>query len=152
MKNDSKKPWTKHLVIFVVIVVHQLFSFLWYSPYLFAYKWIRAAEFRLALVPGYDKLEFYIPFVTSIFASLLLCYGLFALLTALRVTRIKKALLLGTVCWLAFSFPLALTHNEFANRPITLTLIDSIRDLILFLITSITLTWYINWGNKDADR
>ena len=151
MKNDYKRPWTKHVVIGVLIIVHQLFSFLWYSPYIFAYKWMKASGFRLSSVPPTNELSFYTPFITSIFASLLLCYGLLALLAALKVTRLKKALLLGTVCWLAFSFPLALTHNEFANRPLMLTMVDSTRDLVLFLITSVTLAWYISWGNQNAD-
>lgn len=128
-----------HLAVWLLVIVQQLLSFAWYSPYLFGFKWINLAGYRLSAIPPAGTVAFYKPFLVSIFASALVCYGLAALFKTLNINSARKGAILASGCWIAFSFSLQLTHNEFANRPLTLTLIDTGRDWIMFVSAGLML-------------
>lgn len=126
----------------MLLIVHQLLSFAWYSPYLFGFKWMNLSGYRISAIPPADSFGFYKPFLISILASLLVCYGLALLFKALNVATVRKGVILASGCWLAFAAPLLLTHNEFANRPFSLTLIDAGRDWLIFVSAGLILsTW-----------
>lgn len=138
MRNLTSKPWFKHPAILVLVIVHQLISFYWYSPYLFGFKWMRLAGYRLSDIPPAGTFALYQPFLISILSSMLICYGLMAFMDRFGITTIRKGLTLALFCWLLV-FALMLTHNEFANRPLGLTLIDAGRDGLLFAISGLIL-------------
>ncbi|HEX7028752.1 MAG TPA: DUF1761 domain-containing protein [Gammaproteobacteria bacterium] len=128
-----------HRAVWLLVVVQQLLSFAWYSPYLFGFKWINLAGYRLSAVPPADTVAFYKPFLISICASALVCYGLAVLFKRLNVTCASRGVILASGCWIAFSFSPLFTHNEFANRPWALTLIDAGRDWIIFVSAGLVL-------------
>ena len=70
------KPANKrinHAVVWLLVVAHQLVSFVWYSPYLFGFKWMNLTGYRLSAIPPADSFGFYKPSLISIFASFLFC-------------------------------------------------------------------------------
>lgn len=138
-----------HLAIGLLVILHQLLSFAWYSPYLFGFKWMNLAGYRLSVIPPANSFGFYEPFLVSIFSSFLLCYGLALLFKSLNIVKVRKGAILAVGCWLAFSFSLLLTHNEFANRPLMLTLIDAGRDGLIFVSAGLILPI---WRLKSKDE
>lgn len=128
-----------HLAIGMLVVIHQLLSFAWYSPYLFGFKWMNLAGYRISAIPPADTFGFYKPFLVSIFSSFLLCYGLAILIKAFNIITARKGFILASGCWLAFSFSMLLTHNEFASRPWMLTFIDAGRDWLIFVSAGLIL-------------
>ena len=129
-----------HGLVAVLVVVHQLISILWYSPYWLGVKWFSKTGLRLSEVPTYQSFAFYWPFILSIFASIALCYLMAYLLRGLQIGSI--ALQFACIVWLGFVFLSMLTHHQFAQHPLSLTFIDSGRDLLLIVITSITRTFF----------
>jgi hypothetical protein len=138
MHNLFIHPLFRHSAIILLVVIHQLISFYWYSPYLFGFKWMRLAGYRLSDIPPEGSFALYQPFLISILSSMLICYGLLALMERFNIATMRRGLALALFCWLLV-FALMLTHNEFANRPLALTLIDAGRDGVLFAITGLVL-------------
>lgn len=146
---DSACRRINHLAIWVLVIMHQLLSFAWYSPYLFGFKWMNLAGYRLSAIPPADTFEFYKPFLASIFASFLLCYGLAILIRTFNIVTARRGVILAGACWLAFSFSTLFTHYEFANRPWMLTFIDAGRDGLMFLSAGLILPI---WRKKLRER
>ena len=128
-----------HWAILSLIVLHQAFSMLWYSPYGFGLKWINLTGYSLRDIPPPTSIAFYTPFIVSIAASTLLCYGFAVLFFKLKINKLNRAIKASIFFWLIFLFSFTATHHSFANRPIMLTLIDMGRDFVLFLITAVVL-------------
>ena len=127
----------------MLVVAHQLFSFLWYSPYLFGYRWVHASGFRFSDFPPINDMAFYWPFVFSIIASVLLCYAITFLFSRFNIVKTKEALKWSFILWFVFLFLNLMTHNLFAQRPIALTLIDGGRDCLIFLSTGFVISTFI---------
>jgi hypothetical protein len=138
-----------HPAIGALVILQQLLSFAWYSPYGFGFKWINLAGYRISAVPPADTFGFYKPFLVSILSSFLLCYGLAILIKTFNIVTARRGLILAGGCWLAFSFATLLTHNEFANRPWMLTFIDTGRDGLMFISAGLILPV---WRKKHRER
>jgi hypothetical protein len=122
-----------------LVAAHQLLSYLWYSPYLFAFDWIEASGFRLSRVPPSGTPAYYWPFVLSILNSIVLCYAMTWLYKRLAVTTALQGLGWALVLWFVFAFANMAVHHQFAQQAWALTLIDGGRDLLLFVLTGAVL-------------
>ncbi len=147
MNNSGFRP--NHLIIFMLVIAHQLISFIWYSPYLFAFDWMNLTGYRLSDIPPFGSMRFFTPFMLSISASILLCYWLATLIYKLNITSVYRGVKLALSCWLVFLFVFVLTHHYFANTSIALTLIDTGRDAIIFAVTGAVLTL---WPGKQVQH
>ena len=132
-----------HFVIAGLVLLHQLISMFWYSPFLFGYHWINASGFRLSQLPPYNETAFYWPFVFSVIASVLLCYAMTFLYVRFKVTGAAAGVKWGFVIWFVFVFLNLLTHNQFAQRPVSLSLIDGGRDFIIFTLSGLVISTLI---------
>ncbi len=117
-----------------MVIAMQLLSFLWYSPYLFGFKWIVYADFSLSSIPRSDTFVFYKPFLLSIISTAVLYYALVLVFIKLSVNTLLRGVSYAVFCWFVFLFMVTLMHHSFAQRPIGLTLIDMGRDLLMFII------------------
>lgn len=140
-----------HLAIGLLVITHQLLSFAWYSPYLFGFKWMNLAGYRLSTIPPADSFGFYKPFLFSIISSILLCYGLAILFRTMNIVTARRGFILASGCWLAFSLSLLVTHNEFANRPWMLTIIDAGRDWLIFVSAGLILPIWRFKANHETE-
>lgn len=129
-----------HKVIAMLVIVHQLISFVWYSPWLFGYRWINASGFRFSSSPPVSSIAFYTPFIFSIIASVLLCYAVAFLYAKFNIATAIEGIKWGFVIWFVFLFINLLTHHQFAQRPVALTLIDGGRDCLIFLLTGLVIS------------
>lgn len=128
-----------HLLIAALVVAHLLISLCWYSPFLFGYKWINVSNFQLSAVPPYNSIAFYWPFLVSIVNSIVFCYALAYLFMRLSIQNLWQGVLIGFALWFTFVFLFTLSHHQFAQQELALTLIDTGRDLVVVLLSSLTL-------------
>lgn len=115
----------------LLIVLHQLLSILWYSPWMFGYKWLRLTGLSPAEL---DSAKFS-PFVISILASTALVYGMAWLFGRLKVKGIGQGVKYAIFFWAVFLLMLSLTHAAFEHIPPVLVLIDLGRDFMIFTLT-----------------
>lgn len=129
-----------HWIILILAVAHQLIGAAWYSPFLFGYRWINASGFRFSDLPPVTGLDFYLPFILSVIASVLLCYTMTILYIKLNIVTASKGIKWSFVFWFVFLFLGVLTHNLFAQRPVALTIIDSGRDCLIYVLSGLVIS------------
>ena len=122
--------------VLVAAVATMILGFLWYSPLLFAKPW--------TLAMGYDpndkaKMEemrkgagklYGITFVASLISA-------FVLAKIIDVTTVNSALYgmkIGFAVWLGFVTTVQLTSTLFKKRPIKLYWIDTVYQLVCYLV------------------
>ncbi len=115
----------------VLSLVNFIFSWLWYSPVLFAKPWMKALgidEKREMTEEDKKKMPFL--FLNGLIASLLLVYALQVVVHSLKATDFFSGVHIGLVIWFGF----ALTHSLntlWEGRKVTVLLINN----GLFLLT-----------------
>jgi hypothetical protein len=144
----AEQKHLRHWVIVILVITHQLISFIWYSPWLFGFKWINASGFRFSNSPPVTSIAFYTPFIFSIIASVLLCYAIAFLYARFEIETAFEGIKWGFVIWFVFLFINLLTHHQFAQRPVALTLIDGGRDCLIFLLTGLVVSTLVFRKNQ----
>lgn len=134
-----------HVWVLALVVAHQVLSFVWYSPYLFAWSWIDASGFRFSRIPAPDTPAYYLPFALCVVASTVLCYTMVWLYHRLAVRTALQGVGWAVLLWFAFVFTSMAVHHQFAQQPWSLTLIDGLRDLLLFVLTGAVLGARRQW-------
>ena len=127
-----------HLAVWILVILFQGISLLWYSQWLFASKWMelvgKSAEDFMGASPFF--------YIVPIIGAIALYYLMAWLFRELNVTSIGKGILLSFLFWLCFLFLMAFTNDLFSLYPITLTLINKGNYLVCFLLGGILLsTW-----------
>ena len=119
-----------HLAVWILVILFQGISFLWYAPFLFGTKWTELANMKAEDMEGGSPFLYLIP----IAAAIILYYLMAWLFKELNVITVGKGLFLSFLFWLGFLFLLAFTNDLFALRPILMTLIDKGNYLVCFLL------------------
>jgi hypothetical protein len=107
------------------------FSWIWYSPLLFAKPWMKA----LGMDPNHqmseaEKKNMPWLFVSGIAASVLLVYGMMVIVKSLRLTNFTSGLTAGAVIWSAFALTHSLNTLWEGRKPLVLIINNG-----LFLVT-----------------
>ena len=123
------------MAIIVLVVVHQLLGFLWYSPFVLGGAWMDA----VGLVPEDIDPATSVPFAIAIAASLALNVTLAWLFTRLYVTSAMSGMWVAFICWLGFFVLNSATHSAFEGESVNLILISGAKDLVAFLISGAVL-------------
>ena len=128
-------PAVNYLAVLVTGIVIFILGGLWYSPILFAKRWIALqgkteeqmkAEAAAASMP----LLYFSAFVTS----LLITFVMAGIISALAVGSLAAGLHIAFFCWLGFAGATSYATAIFSGRPRQLWLIDSAYNLVSFLI------------------
>jgi len=118
--------------------IHQIIGAMWFSPFLFAEKWMQLMGKSMQDFENADIT----PYIISIINAIILNYAMAYLFLKLNVENFMRGLYYAFIFWFAFLFVELLTFNAFELRPIGLTLIDSGKSLVTFLISGFVLgTW-----------
>jgi hypothetical protein len=132
-------PQVNYIAVLVSGVVIFVLGGLWYSPILFAKKWMSLmgkteAELRAA-ASGSMPLMYLLALVCGLLSAWALAVVLnhFADLTPLRGAEV------GFLCWLGFAGATSLASAVFSMKPRLLWLIDSGFNLVSFVIAGIIL-------------
>jgi Na+/proline symporter len=126
-------------------VLYQGFSILWFSPLLFAHKWMGYLGKTLGDFNGESITGLLFSFISAILFVYLLAW----LFQRLNIQSGLRGLGLGFLTWLGCFFLQTLTQDSFSLRPVGLTLINSGILLINFCITGLVLG---SWKKLNSKR
>ena len=133
-------PAVNYVAVLVGGVLIFLLGGLWYSPVLFARKWMALmgkteADMRAAAATGSMPLMYLRAFLCGLISSWVLAIVLnhFINLTPLR------GALVGVLCWLGFAGVTSYATAVFTMKPKLLWLIDSGLNLVSFVLAGILL-------------
>jgi hypothetical protein len=128
------------LPLVVLGLVNFVFSWIWYSPVLFAVPWMKALgkDPKHAMTEE-DRKGMPVLFLNGIVSSFLLVYALMIFVHSLKVMDFGTGLLVGLVAWAGF----ALTHS--AN-----TLREGRKPLVLLINNGLFILTYAVYGGVLA--
>lgn len=111
---------------------------LWYSPLLFAKKWVELiGKTNEELKQGASAMNYVMAFVLGFMTNFSLAF----VINLSKVTILYDGALVGAMCWIGFAG--ATSYNNqviFVQRPATLWSIDSGYNLVSFVISGAILT------------
>jgi len=111
---------------------------LWYSPFLFAKKWVEligktSEELKQGANPMMYVMAFILGFMTN--------FSLAFVINLSKVTIFYDGALVGAMCWIGFAGATSYTNQViFVQRPAALWSIDSGYNLVSFMISGAILT------------
>jgi hypothetical protein len=135
-------PSPNFLAVIVAAIVIFVLGGLWYSPVLFAKRWIalqgRTEEQMRAQAAAANMPVLYI---SAFITSLLVAWAMGTLLAHFPVGTMGAAhgALFGFFCWLGFAASTSYATAIFSGKPKQLWLIDSAYNLVSFVLAGIIL-------------
>ena len=134
-------PPVNYLAVLTSAVVIFVLGGLWYSPILFARKWLSLmgkteAELKEDCAgSGPMPLMYLMAFICGLVTSWVLAV---IMNHFLQLTPLRGALV-GALCWVGFAAPTSFATNLFSGKPKQLWLINSTYNLISFVLAGIIL-------------
>lgn len=131
-------PVVNNVAVLVSGVVIFLLGGLWYSPVLFAKKWVALigkSEEELKAAAGSMPTSYLLVFICGLVTAwvMALVVGNFAPASAI------DGGIIGALCWLGFAGATSFGTALFAGKPKSLWLIDSGFNLVAFIVAGIVL-------------
>ena len=143
-------PQVNYLGVFVAGLVIFLLGGLWYSPILFAKRWIALQgrteeQMRADAANANMPVMYFIAFV----CGLIIAWGIAVLANQFPPATppsgmgwAMRGAKLGLFCWFAFAASTSFANAIFSNKPRALWVIDSGYNLVSFVVAGIILmTW-----------
>ena len=132
-------PIVNNLAVLVSGVVIFMLGGLWYSPVLFAKRWVSLvgkSEDELKASAGSMPLSYLYVFLCGLLTAwvMALVIGNFAPASAV------DGALIGALCWVGFAGATSFGTGLFAGKPKALWLIDSGFNLVAFIVAGIIIT------------
>ena len=131
-----------HKAIWIMIALHQLLGFIWYSPVLFLNAWLSGQGKTLVQTSMRDPLPYVWDFVTTIIAA----YTLSWLTKKLGADTFLKGAWVGIIVFFGITFQAIAPHYKFFGMGNSVLFTDL---GILFIWTVITTGVLASWKNKD---
>ncbi len=136
-----------HAAVWVLVLIHQIIGAMWFSPFLFAEKWMQLMGKPMQDFENADIT----PYIFSIINAIILNYAMAYLFLKLNVENFMRGLYYAFIFWFAFLFVELLTFNAFELKPIGLTLIDSGKSLVTFLVSGFVLGTWKKFSSVTSD-
>jgi hypothetical protein len=121
------------LAVLVCSLITFILGALWYSPLLFAKKWVEligktSEELKQGANPSLYIMAFILGFMT--------CFALAFVINLSKVSTFYDGALVGAMCWIGFAGATSYANQViFVQRPSALWTIDSGYNLVSFLIS-----------------
>jgi hypothetical protein len=136
-------PAVNYLAILVAAIVIFLLGGLWYSPVLFARKWIalqgRTEEQVRAQAASANMPVLYVSAFVCAFLIAWVMAHLIAHMAAITEVNAGHGAMFGLVCWLGFAAPSSYATAIFSGKPKQLWFIDTSYNLVSFVLAGIIL-------------
>jgi len=139
-----KKLKINHAAVWILVMLHQVIGGIWYSPFLFGEKWTELIGKTMSDFSDAGML----PYVISIIASIITNYVMAYLFVKLGVDNFIKGLYYAFLFWMGFLFVETVTFYSFELKPIGLSLINSGKSLVTFLLSGFILGM---WNKYDIN-
>ncbi|MFP4268376.1 MAG: DUF1761 domain-containing protein [Spirochaetaceae bacterium] len=130
------------LALIIAAAAYVAFGALWYSPALFADRWLQSRGQTITDVKDEQGTSFS-GYAASIITSLLVCYGLAVLVNNLGYTSFVEGLVFGIFVWLVFNLPKVVSLKFFESRPLPLVFINGSYDLVAYALLG---GFFALWG------
>ncbi len=129
-------PQVNYLAVLTSGVVIFILGGLWYSPVLFAKKWIALhgkseADFKGGASP--------VLYLLALVSGLISAWVLAVMVNHFPPVSATRGATVGVLCWLGFAGATSLANALFSMKPKQLWLIDSGYNLVSFIIAGIIL-------------
>jgi uncharacterized membrane protein len=121
-----------YLAVLVCGVVSFVLGGLWYSPLLFAKKWVALlGKTQEELQKASNPMMYVIGFITGLIS----CFAISCVVNAAGATTLVNGALIGFLCWLGFAGATSYNNQvNFVGKPPSLWAIDSGYNLASFII------------------
>ncbi len=147
-------PAVNYLAVIVAAVVIFLLGGLWYSPVLFAKRWI-ALHGRTEEQMRADAARANMPmmYALAFVCALIIAYAMHVLANVFvprvrtsEVGWIWQGVKLGLFCWVGFVLPTSFATSLFSMKPRQLWLIDTGYNLVSFMLAGAIIMGWISTG------
>ena len=128
-----------HLAVIVLSILHMALSAGWYGA--FSEQWLGYVGLTEDEALSLSPIWYGVAFVGAIIFN----YSLYTIMKALNVASIGKAITVGLWIWAAFYFFELASHYGFALKDFGLTLVDSGKTLVCWVLSAVIL--YV-WQKK----
>ncbi len=134
-------PEVNYLAVLVSGVVLFVLGGLWYSPLLFAKRWVALMGFTEAEIKAAqaDKQRMAVGYAAVFFCALITSLGLAVLTNHFPSHTAAHGTMLGFGCWLCFAGATSFGTALFSMKPLQLWLINSGYNLVSFIIAGVIL-------------
>ena len=134
-----------HLAVWLCVVLSQVLSFCWYSPVLFAGKWMGYLGKTMEDFNG----ESPIGLLFAIPGSIIATYFLAWLFIRLKIDTAAKGSFVAFACVFCFFFFPTFTQDSFSLRPVGLSLINTGSMILNFCVTGLVLG---GWSKLNIEQ
>ena len=136
-------PAVNFLAVLVAAIVIFVLGGLWYSPFLFAKKWIalqgRTEEQERAQAAAANMPVMYVSaFVCSLVIALVMAHIMVHMASIMPVGAVHGAFF-GFMAWLGFAAPTSYATAIFSGKPKQLWLINTSYNLVSFMLAGLIL-------------
>jgi Protein of unknown function (DUF1761) len=136
-------PAVNYLAVFVAAIVIFILGGLWYSPILFAKRWIALQgrteeQMRAQAAAANMPLMYASAFVCSFIIAWVMAH-LIAHMGAVTEINAGHGAMLGFILWLGFAAPTSYATALFSGKPKQMWLIDTTYNLVSFVLAGIIL-------------
>jgi hypothetical protein len=136
-------PAVNYLAIVVAAIVIFILGGLWYSPFLFAKKWIALQgrteeQMRAQAAAANMPLMYASAFVCGFLTAWVMAH-LIAHMAAITEVTAGHGAMFGFICWLGFAAPTSYATALFSGKPKQMWLIDTSYNLVSFVLAGIIL-------------
>lgn len=136
-------PAVNYLAVLAAAVVMFILGGLWYSPLLFAKRWIALQgrteeQMRAQAAAANMPLMYVSAFVCSLITAIIMAHIL-AHMASIMLTGAVHGAFFGFMAWLGFAAPTSYATALFSGKPKQLWLIDSMYYLVSFVLAGLIL-------------
>ena len=124
-----------HAAVWILVLVQQIIGGIWYSPFMFAEKWINLTGKTMADFSNASMT----PYIVSILNSIIMLYVMAYLFKKLNVESFVTGLFYAFLFWIGFLYVELVTFNSFELRPYGLNLINGGKSFVTFLVSGFVL-------------
>jgi hypothetical protein len=128
-------PHINYLAVLVAGVVIFMLGGLWYSPVLFAKRWV-ALQGKTMEEMSAGSGSMPVMYIQAFLCALITAWVLDIVIGFLPLLDVVRALKLAVICWLGFAAATSYATALFSGKPKSLWLIDTSYNLVSFVIAA----------------
>ncbi len=126
-------PHINYLAVLVAGIVIFMLGGLWYSPVMFAKRWVALQGKTMEEMQAASSGSMPIMYLQVFLCALITAWVMDIVIGFLPVLSLMKALKLAVICWLGFAAATSYGTALFSAKPRALWMIDSLYNLVAFV-------------------
>ena len=145
-----ERPKVNYVALLVVALIQFMFGAVWYSPMLFATKWMQLTGITREMASAMSP---WMTYGLTFFAYIVLSWVLLHALYYAKARSLGEGAMVGFMNWLGFVATVMGITNRFAHQPWMLWGINGGYQLVNFVLGGIILTlWHRKMWDGEASK